>query len=108
MVARILDCEVKLEKKDDFVTVVKNEVLPLLKKQTGFLALLLFFPDQMKDAKLISISLWRTKADAERYGREFYPRVLEILKSFLIAPVRADYYRLETTLCENVVEALRA
>ncbi len=32
MVARILDCEVKLEKKDDFVTVLKNEVLPLLKK----------------------------------------------------------------------------
>ena len=29
MVARILDCEVKLEKKEDFVTVVKNEVLPI-------------------------------------------------------------------------------
>jgi hypothetical protein len=62
----------------------------------------------MEDGKLIIISLWRTKADAERYGREFHPKVLEILKSFLITPVRANYYRLETTLCEHVVEVLSA
>ncbi len=108
MVARIVDCEVKMEKKDEFVMVLKNEVLPLLKKQTGFRALLPFFPDKMQDGKVIAISLWRTKADAERYEREFYPKVLEILKSFLITPVRANYYRLETTLCEHVVEALAA
>jgi hypothetical protein len=70
--------------------------------------LLPFFPDKMQDGKIITISLWRTKADAEGYEREFYPRVLEILKSFLITPVRANYYRLETTLCEHVVEALSA
>jgi len=108
MVARIVDCEVKMEKKDEFVMVLKNEILPLLKEQTGFRALLPFFPDKMEDGKLIIISLWRTKADAERYGREFYPKVLEILKSFLITPVRANYYRLETTLCEHVVEVLSA
>jgi hypothetical protein len=38
MFARILDCEVKLEKKEEFVKVIKNEVLRILKKQTGFLA----------------------------------------------------------------------
>ncbi len=108
MVARIVDCEVKMEKKDEFVMVLKNEVLPLLKKQTGYRALLPFFPDKMQDGKVIIVSLWRTKADAERYEREFYPKVLEILKSFLTAPVRANYYRLETTLCEHVVEALAA
>jgi len=34
MFARILDYEVKPEKKEEFVRVVKNEVLPLLCKQT--------------------------------------------------------------------------
>ncbi len=79
MFARILDCEVKLEKKEEFVKIIKNEVLPILKKQTGFLEVLPLFPEKMRDEKVIAISLWTTKADAERYEREFYPKVLDIL-----------------------------
>ncbi len=108
MFARILDCEVKLEKKEEFVKIVKNEVLPILKKQTGFLEILPFFPEKMKEEKVITISLWTTKADAERYEREFYPKVLNILKPFLTTPVNVSYHKLETTLCEHFVEALVA
>ena len=81
MFARILDCEVKLEKKEEFVKVIKNEVLPILKKQTGFLEILPLFPEKMKEEKVITISLWTTKADAERYEREFYPKVLNIAEA---------------------------
>jgi heme-degrading monooxygenase HmoA len=108
MFARILDCEVKLEKKDEFVKVVKNEVLPILRKQTGFLEILPFFPEKMKEEKVITISLWNTKADAERYEKEFYPKVLNILKPFLTTPVNVNYHILETTLCEHFVTALVA
>jgi len=44
MFARILDFEVKPEKKEEFVKAVKNEVVPILKKQAGFLEILPFFP----------------------------------------------------------------
>jgi hypothetical protein len=108
MFARILDCEVKLEKKEEFVKVIKNEVLPILKKQTGFLEILPFFPEKMREDKVFTISLWMTKADAERYEREFYPKVVNILKPFLTTPVNVNYYALETTLCEHFVEALAA
>ncbi|MGD1025232.1 MAG: hypothetical protein ABR880_20805 [Candidatus Sulfotelmatobacter sp.] len=108
MFARILDCEVKLEKKEEIVKVLKNEVLPILKKQTGFLEILPFFPEKMKEEKVIAISLWTTKADAERYEREFYPKVLDILKPFLTTPVKVNYHKLETAVCEHFVEALAA
>ncbi|MFZ0951035.1 MAG: hypothetical protein WAN17_02145, partial [Candidatus Sulfotelmatobacter sp.] len=98
MFARILDCEVKLEKKEEFVKIIKNEVLPILKKQTGFQEILPFFPEKMKEEKVVTISLWTTKADAERYEREFYPKVLNILKPFLTTPVNVNYFKLETTL----------
>ena len=64
MFARILDCEIKLEKKEELVKVLKNEVLPVLKKQTGFLEILPLFPEKMREPKVIAISLWTTKADA--------------------------------------------
>ncbi len=108
MFARILDCEVKLEKKEEFVKIIKNEVLPILKKQTGFQEILPFFPEKMKEEKVVTISLWTTKAYAERYEREFYPKVLNILKPFLTTPVNVNYFKLETTLCEHFVEALAA
>ncbi len=68
MFARILDFEVKPEKKEDFVKVMKNEVLPILKKQTGFLEILPFSPEKMREEKVITISLWTTKSDADRYS----------------------------------------
>ena len=52
MFARILDCEIKLEKKEEFVKVVKNEVLPILRKQPGFLEILPLFPEKMKEEKV--------------------------------------------------------
>jgi len=108
MIARILNFEVRLEKKEEFVKVVKNQVLPILKKQTGFLEILPFFPEKMREEKAITISLWTTKSDAERFEREIYPKVLDILKPFLKTPVEVNYYSLETTLCEHFVEVLAA
>ena len=108
MFARILDFEVKTEKKEEFVRVIKNEILPILKKQNGFLEILPFFPERMKLNKVITISLWTTKQDADRYEREWYPKVFDTLKPFLTSPVVANYYALETTLCEHFVDTLVA
>ena len=108
MFARILDCEVKLEKKEEFVKVVKNEVLSILQKQPGFLEVLPFFPEQMKGQKVITISLWATKADAERYENEFYPKVEEIIKPYVATPVVVHPYTVETTICQHFVDALAA
>ena len=108
MFARILEFEVKLEKKEEFVKVVKNQIVPILKKQNGFLEILPFFPEKMKEEKMFTISLWATKLDAERYEREIYPKVYDILKPFVTTPIEVNYYKLETTLCEHFVEALAA
>jgi len=101
MFARILDFEVKPERKEEFVKVVKNEIVPILKKQIGFLEILPFFPEKMREEKVITISLWTTRSDAERYEREFYPRALDILQPFLTTPVKVNYYKLETAVCEH-------
>ena len=108
MFARILDFEIKQEKKEEFVKVVKNQVLPILKKQTGFLELLPFFPEKMKNERVINISLWATKMDAERYDRETYHKVHDILKPFLTTTVNVKWYNIETTLCERFVETMVA
>jgi hypothetical protein len=107
MFARILEFVPKLEKKEEFVRVIKNEVLPILNKQHGFLEMLPFFPE-IKNEKAITISLWTEKKDAERYEREWFPKVEEILKPYLTTPIIFKYYMVETTLCEHFEKTLAA
>ncbi len=107
MFARILEFIPKVEKKDELIKVVKNEVLPILKKQIGFLEILPFFPE-VKTEKVFMVSLWMEKKDAERYERDVFYKVEEILKPYLTTPISLKVYNVETTLCEHFVQALAA
>ena len=107
MFARIVEFIPKAEQKEQFVKALRNEVMPILKKQQGFLEILPFFPET-KTERMITITLWAEKRDAERYEREVYPKVDGILKPYLTTPVSFKYYNLETSLCEHFVAALTA
>lgn len=107
MFARIVEFIPKFEKKDEFVKTVKNEILPLLKKQPGFLELLPLYPEN-RNEKVFNITLWMEKKDAERYERETFPRVEKILQPYLTTPITWKLYAVETTLCEHFVNALAA
>ncbi|HMK23208.1 MAG TPA: antibiotic biosynthesis monooxygenase [Terriglobales bacterium] len=107
MFARMLEFTPKMEKKDEFVKIVKAEVLPLLKKQPGFLEILPLLPEA-KNEKMITISLWSEKRDVERYERDTFRKVEEILKPFLLTPITVRPYMVETALCEHFVNALAA
>lgn len=104
MFARMLEFNIKMEKKNEFVTTVKTEVLPILKKQAGFLEILPFF-GEIKPEKVTVISLWETKANATKYEKETYYKVEEILKPWLLTPITTTPYNLEKTLAEHFVQS---
>jgi heme-degrading monooxygenase HmoA len=107
MFARIVEFIPKMEKREEFVKVMRNKVLPILKKQPGFMEILPFEPET-KTEKMICITLWTEKRNAERYEHEAYPKVDEILMPYLNTPVTFKHYNLETSLCQHFVEALTA
>jgi quinol monooxygenase YgiN len=107
MFARVLEITPKLEKKDELITTVRKEVLPILNKQPGFLELLPLVPEITQE-KVIAITLWSEKFHADRYVREVFPKVEQIVKPYLAAPMVFRTYFVETTLCERFVEMLSA
>jgi heme-degrading monooxygenase HmoA len=54
---------------------LQDDVVPLLKKQTGFRDELSFFDSDNDEA--ISMSFWDTRKDAQKYERDIYPQVSE-------------------------------
>jgi quinol monooxygenase YgiN len=107
MFARILEFVPKMERKEEFFKVMKDEVLPILKKQPGFLEVLPFVPE-LKDEKMITISLWMEKHYMERYEHDWFPKVHEMVKPYLKTPITFKVYTVETSVCEHFVQALAA
>ena len=107
MFARIVEFTPKPEMKEEIVNVVRKEILPILKKQQGFMEFLPFVPET-KTEKWINVTFWTEKRDAERYEREVYPKVEGIMRPYLATPVAYKHYNVETSLCQHFVEALTA
>ncbi len=107
MFARVVEVAIHVEKKDEMIKAVRREVIPILKKQPGFVEMLPLFPE-IANEKAIWITMWTEKRHAEKYVKEVFPKVEQIMNPFLTAPVTFKMYEVETTLCEHLMEALTA
>jgi heme-degrading monooxygenase HmoA len=91
MFTRIVECHVKPEKKDELENRLRNEVLSVLQKQPGFVDLITLESEEESE-RLVSISFWNTKQEAERYHREQYLRIVEMLKPLLKGDPKVDTF----------------
>ena len=79
MFARVVELNCKPEKIGELRTRLDQDVLPLLKKQRGFVDELVLNSDQ-ENGRVLAISLWNTRDDADRYQRETYSKIAEQLR----------------------------
>jgi quinol monooxygenase YgiN len=110
MFARVIEYSPKLEKRDELIKMIREEVLPIAKKQPGFIDWLPLIPENVND-KFITVGLWTAKADSERFVKsDQFVRLQEMLKPFLTTPTAYAMreYTVETTLCQHLVDALTA
>ena len=82
MFARNVAIHLKANSLVEFTKLFDSEVLPILRKQTGFQDEITFSttPTGMD---VIAISLWDTKEHAEAYNATGYPEVLKVLDKVL-------------------------
>lgn len=107
MYARIVELFPKSERKDEFLKTVRMDVMPILKKQPGFLEILPFFPEA-ENERVVVITLWAEKRDAERYVREVFPKISDIVRPFLLSPIASRHYTVESSFCPHLLETLAA
>ena len=78
MYARNVTMHLKADKAAEFTRTLENDVLPMLRKQTGFKDEITFLATNGNDA--LAISLWEKRENAEAYSRDTYPAVLQKLE----------------------------
>ncbi len=91
MFTRVVEITTKSGKAHEVAKTIDDKVLPILKKQPGFLDELVLDSDTESN-RILALSFWNTREDAERYDREQYPKINEMLSQHLeTAPVVRTY-----------------
>jgi heme-degrading monooxygenase HmoA len=101
MFTRIVECTVKPDKRDEMTQRVRNEVLPLLQKQPGFVDEVSLSSEHDPE-RMVAISFWKTREDADRYQRETFSRVQEIVKPYLKGSIRVETYNVEDSTIHRI------
>ncbi len=74
MFTRTVEVTPKSGKARELASTINEKVLPILKKQPGFVDETLLVSDAEPN-QILALSFWNTKEDAERYQREQYPAI---------------------------------
>ena len=85
MFARVVECQSKAGRSEEVGTKFENDVVPILQKQPGFVDFLAL-SDKMNPERLVCISFWTSREDAEEYDRQHYYLITDMLKPVLESP----------------------
>jgi hypothetical protein len=77
MYTRNVTLKLKSSSIAEFTRLIESEIIPMLRKQTGFRDEITFIAPERSEA--LAISFWDTKANAEAYARTAYADVLKTL-----------------------------
>jgi len=91
--ARNVRFEIKNGKEKEFATVFEKEVLPILRKQSGFQQEVTL----INPKGAVGISLWDDQKSAETYQTAAYPEVLAKLTPVIEGTPRVETYETVST-----------
>jgi len=91
--ARNVHFQIKNGKEKEFTTLFENEVIPMLRQQSGFQNELTFVnPDEA-----VGVSLWDNRKSAEAYHASTYPKILAKLNPVIVGTPTVKTYDVTAT-----------
>ena len=84
MFTRVVELVSKQGKARELSSTINDKIVPILKKQAGFEDEIVLVSDADSN-RVLALSFWKTREDAERYQREQYNSVRETLQPVLEA-----------------------
>jgi quinol monooxygenase YgiN len=101
MFTRIVECQVRPDKRQELSNKIRTDVLPILQKQPGFVELIGLQHDSNSE-RLVSISFWNSREEAERYHREHFNQIVDMLKPLLKTTPKVETYNVDTSTTHRI------
>jgi hypothetical protein len=106
MFARKVTMHLKPNSVAEFTQRLEKEIIPLLRKQTGFRDELTFVAPDGTNA--FGISLWENKENAEAYNRGTYPEVTKILARVVEGTPQVENFEVSNSTFHKIAAAVAA
>jgi hypothetical protein len=106
MFARKISMQLKPHTLAEFTQRIEKDVLPLLRKQTGFRDELTFVGPG--ETKVFGISLWDNKEAAETYNRVTYPDVTKLLARVIEGTPQIETFEVSNSTFHKIASAVAA
>src|SRR5258708_13709760 len=91
----------KSGKSKELRNTVNEKVLPILTKQHGFVDEIVLVSDKETD-RVLGISFWNTREDAELYHREHFPQFQDSVRPLLEAELLVRTSNVSTDIGHNI------
>ena len=101
MFTRIVEINAQPGKAREASKTINDKVTPLLKNQPGFVDLIVLASTTQPD-RILGMSFWKSQDDAERYNREQYPKVNEILRPLLAASPTVQTFNVDISTTHKI------
>ena len=95
MFTRNVTMKLKANSAQEFKSLIEKEILPLLRKQTGFRDEITFVAPERSEA--VAISFWETKENCENYNRTGYPELLKIVEKVVDGTPKVETFELSNS-----------
>ncbi len=82
MFTRVVELTSKPGKSRELSNTINDKIMPILQKQGGFVDEMLLVSNTEPD-RVLALSFWKTKEDAERYQRDQFKNVTETVRQLL-------------------------
>lgn len=102
MFTRVVELTCKSGKAKELANTIDEKAVPILKKQSGFVDETVLISDAEPN-RILGISFWNSKADAERYHREQFPKIHETLKPLLDSEPTIRTFEVHSSTTHRIV-----
>jgi heme-degrading monooxygenase HmoA len=102
MFTRIVELTSKSGKSKELANTINEKAVPILKKQRGFVDETVLLSDT-EPTRVLGLSFWNSKEDADRYHQEQYPKIHEMLKHLLETEPNIRTFDVHTSTTHRIV-----
>jgi heme-degrading monooxygenase HmoA len=101
MFARIVELTCYSGQTEELCRTVDEKILPILKKQRGFRDAITLASNN-DPTRVLGISFWNSREDAECYNRQEYSIIVERLRNFCRSDPRVETFDVESSTTHSI------
>ena len=101
MFTRVVEVQAKPGRARELCSTIAEKALPILRNQPGFVDELILVSSAESD-RILAVSFWRTEQDAERYSREQYPTINDMIKNYVATAPKVQNFNVDLSTTHRV------